>query len=126
MLFLESRLATGYGIQHLSDTMADIIFHYVLDEEGDYYDTHYGIDEIEPVACGSAEMLSEQVSDCVDKIFEKLGCKPAYHPNYKGKNYYKIPLFDVLFAPLHYFSPPLSESIMCLFISQCKKVLSGL
>ena len=98
--------------------MADVVFYHIADEEGDDDDAHHRIYEIEPVACRLAEMRCQKMGDGVDQEFQQLGCESAYHSHHEGEQDDEITFLDVLFAPLHYFSPPFRKSVMSLFIGQ--------
>ena len=99
--------------------MADIVFHYISDEESDNDDSHHRIDKVEPVAGRSAEVFGQMMGNGMDKILQKLRCEAAYHTDDKREDHHEAALLDVFLSPLHHFCPPFREPVMCFFISQC-------
>ena len=60
---LDVALLTGKGKENLCHAVADVVPHYPTNEDGGEEDTDYGIDEIEPVGRGVAELVGQQVLD---------------------------------------------------------------
>jgi hypothetical protein len=46
---LDDGFALRDGVQNLGDTVRNVVFHYVFDEQSGYRDTYHWSDEIQPM-----------------------------------------------------------------------------
>ena len=78
---LDTALLPRYGIQDFGHTVADVIAHHFANEQSGQEDTHYRINQIQPVYTCGIEVLCQELLDVLHEKFQQKsgqGRKDSY------------------------------------------------
>ena len=92
----------GNGKKNLGYTMADVVAHYVADEEHGQSYAHDREYEVEPVGTCSGETIGEQMFDGVDNPFQRpagQGGEDAHHKADEQNEAFVVDFLSVASAP---------------------------
>ena len=96
---LDSALPTGDSVQNLRYPMANVIPHYIADEQSGQQDTHNRIDQVQPVHTGRIEVLRQEVFDIFYQELQQTSRQSRQDTYHETKYQDEVLVLYLLFPP---------------------------
>ena len=100
---LDDRLALGDGIEYLGDTVRDIVFDYIADEERRQRDTNHRTDEIPKGMLTGYEFGLYQPLYQMDELLEDICRKGGKAADKETQEEHQLLLANMALPPVYYF-----------------------